>query len=305
MSYQHVSTEENLKWTQRAGGNHLGIRFFIWIISRTGLLPAYFFLIFASFQYVLLDRKTKKHLREYRSALGLRTTLVSYFCHFYSFGMSLIDRYAHLLSSRPLFRYDSINEELINEQLARGKGVILLGAHVGNWEIAGNVLQQRMNVPINLLMYDAESERVKQVVSSAVERRNVNVIFVSQDSPDSIIEVVNALKRGEIICMHGDRVLGTQRSEIVSFLGKQARFPSGPFSIAAMTGAAVIPFFSVKTGWRHYTFSAFEPVIIDNSDREIRQRKICDAVKHFSISLETIARRYPHQWYNLYNFWVD
>jgi predicted LPLAT superfamily acyltransferase len=296
-------SKEQGDWTGRAKGNSAGNRFFVWIISHLGLWPAYSVLVFAAIQYTLLDKKAKSAVKLFRSNLGLKTTLQHYFSHFYSFGMAMVDRFFFLYSNRSHFRYSSINEELIREEALKGQGVILLGAHVGNWEIAGNLLQDRLPVKVNFLMYDAESQKVKSAVEQVMKNRNVGIIYISPDSPDTMVEVVNALRRGEIVCMHGDRILGAMRCEKVSFLGREASFPVGAFAIASISGASVLPFFALKSGFSTYSFSAFGPIRICDGDRGSRMLRIRQALESYVKILEEMVRKYPAQWYNFYDFW--
>lgn len=215
----------------------------------------------------------------------------------------MIDRFFFLYSNRSYFRYSSINEELIRDEAQKGQGVILLGAHVGNWEIAGNLLQDRLPVKVNFLMYDAESQKVKRAVEQVMKNRNVGIIYISPDSPDTMVEVVNALRRGEIVCMHGDRILGNMRCEKIPFLGREAPFPIGAFAIASISGASVLPFFALKKGLFTYSFSAFGPIRVSDGDRGSRMLRIRQALESYVKTLEEMVRKYPAQWYNFYDFW--
>jgi predicted LPLAT superfamily acyltransferase len=217
--------------------------------------------------------------------------------------MSLIDRYAYLITQKSFFTFSTNNEDFIENEVKKGKGVILLGAHFGNWELAGNLLQGRLNTKVNFLMFDAESKEMKDALRKTAENRSVNIIFVGNETSDTTIALVNALNRGEIVCLHGDRVLGEQRFEEVDFLRKIARFPTGPFVLSAATAAPVIPIFSVKTGLLNYTFTALEPIRFDTVSRNERQEKIHDAVVAYASALEAMVRKYPLQWFNYYNFW--
>jgi predicted LPLAT superfamily acyltransferase len=192
---------------------------------------------------------------------------------------------------------------LIINELQKGKGVILTGAHFGNWELAASLLQGRLNAKVNLLMYDAESEAVKTAVSKAVEKRLVNIIYIGNDAADTTVALVNALQRGEIVCLHGDRVFANQRFEEISFLGKKARFPVGPFLLSAAAGSPVIPIFSMKTGLLHYSFSALHPFNLENVSRTERMEKIRSACNNYVCELEKMVRKYPLQWFNFYHFW--
>jgi predicted LPLAT superfamily acyltransferase len=300
---QDFPKEKSSEWVERAKGNSIGTRLFISIISAVGVIPAYFILFFASLQYTILDRKTKTILREFRTAAGLKCSLTDLFRHFYSFGMSLIDRYAFLITQKSFFTFSTNNEDFIENEIKKGKGVILLGAHFGNWELAGNLLQRRLHTKVNFLMFDAESKETKDALRKTAQNRSINIIFVGNESTDTTIALVNALNRGEIVCLHGDRILGEQRFENVDFLGKIARFPTGPFVLSAATGAPVIPIFSVKTGILHYTFTALEPIRFDTVLRNERQVKIHAALVVYVSALESMVRKYPFQWFNYYNFW--
>lgn len=291
------------EWVKKAQGNSAGTRFFIWIISKIGILPAYFVLLFAAAQYTLFDKKNVQVLKEFRSLAQLPCSVIQIYRHFYNFGMSLVDRYAFLLTQKQFFTFTTLNEDLIERELHAGKGIILLGAHFGNWELAGNLLQGRMNVKVNFLMYDAESKAVKDAVAKATANRQVNIIFVGKDSTDTSIALMNALQRGEIVCLHGDRVLGEQRSVKVSFMGHDVNFPAGPFILSAASGAPVIPIFAVKTGLLAYAFSAHDPIRFSNTSRQERQELIDSSVRRYAQLLETLVRKYPLQWFNYYHFW--
>lgn len=291
------------EWVEKAKGNSAGTRFFIWIISKIGILPAYFVLLFAAAQYTLFDKKTRRVLKEFRLRAKLPCSVIHIYRHFYNFGMCLIDRYAFLLTQKQFFRFTTHNEDLIERELHAGKGVILLGAHFGNWELAGNLLQGRLNAKVNFLMYDAESRAVKDAITKATANRQVKIIFVGKDSTGTSIELINALQRGEIVCLHGDRVLGEQRSVKVQFMGHDVSFPAGPFILAAVSGAPVVPIFAVKTGLLTYAFSAHAPVRLGNISRQERQGFIDSSVSAYARQLETLVKKYPLQWFNYYHFW--
>ncbi|MBN1577015.1 MAG: lysophospholipid acyltransferase family protein [Chitinispirillaceae bacterium] len=288
------------EWTTRAGGNRGGTRFFEWIITAFGLNPAYGVLIFVACQYALLDKKVVDAIRDFRAHVGFSTTPADLFHHIYSFGITLIDRYAFISGRGAKFQTVHCNEATIIREVGRGKGVILLGAHVGNWEYAGNLLTKRITAKVHVFMYDAGTGRGAETASQF--QRPV-VHHVQESASDTAVEIINALRRGEIVCLHGDRFFGDQRTESLDFFGKPAPFPAGPMAIAAITGASVIPCFTVRTALRQYTFSAAEPVYIQSGNRNERDERIRAAMRQYVDALETMCRQYPRQWYNFYRFW--
>lgn len=296
-----ADTTEGHRWSGRGKGTSLGNRFFMVLIRVFGVLPAYLFLFPACLTYALLDRSSKRALRSYRAALGMPGGFWSLYRHFYCFGMSMVDRFSFLVLRGSPFAYTCIDEERIAAAAAQGAGAILLSAHVGNWEIAGNLLYDRLEVPINVLMLDAEREALQRVYQPALDRRRFKAIAIVPNAPDAMVETVARLRQGELVCLLGDRLLDG-RGMTVPFLGRPARFPIGPFAVAALTGAPVIPVFTLKTGLRHYTFTAREPIHVP-ADRERRDEAIREALQRYVAHLEEVARRHPYQWYNFYDFW--
>jgi predicted LPLAT superfamily acyltransferase len=273
------------------------------LIKVFGPFPAYLLLAFVCLHYVFFDRGGKKGLRQFRTRLGLeKNDLVSLYRHYYTFGTALIDRITFLVRQKHPFHYTCVNENLITDARGRGRGAILLSAHIGNWEIAGNLLHKRLDTPINLVMLDNEQQWIKEVFREVTTLRNVTVIPITQNSLDMMIQIRTVLAANQLVCFHGDRVLGSSGVQKM-FLGALAEFPAGPFQIAAITGAPVIPVFTIKTGLTSYTFQASAPILFENVSRQNRQNTIETAMETYIKILETMARRYPYQWYNFYEFW--
>lgn len=293
-------------WVTRVSGNRLGTLFFKTVIAWFGLAPAYLLLFFAALQYTLCDRKSIAALRMFRLQLGCSTSPVDLFRHFYSFGMALIDRQAAQLSERSHFSYSTENESVIRELTGKGKGVILLGAHIGNWEMPGNLLFERVGVPVHVFMYRAHQEASEeQTEAGAAQHAAITYHYINTKGPETMVALVGALRRGEIVCLHGDRAFASQRTIMLPFLGREARFPVGPFTVAAVTGAAIVPFFAVKTGLHHYTFSAMRPFDLTAVSRVHREEEIRRAMMHYLVDLESVCRKHPFQWYNFYPFWGE
>ena len=292
------------EWIEQAVGNRAGTRFFIKVINLFGLFPAYFFLFFASCQYLFFDRKSSAAIRNYRRRLGLSTSKLHLFRHFYSFGVTLIDRYAYM-GKRESHRFKTLhsNEERIIREVGQGKGVILLGAHFGNWEFAGNLLTKRITARVHVFMYATGNEYKDGNISVI---NNLIIHHVQNAASDIAVEIINALRSGDIVCMHGDRFIEGQRTETIDFLGKTARFPVGPMALAAITGAPVIICHTVRTALFSYTFSAEEPVQISAGvDRTVRDEQMRSALEKYVSVLEKMCRKYPYQWYNFYQFWEN
>ena len=290
-------------WDGQSRGSTLGTRIFVRLISLFGVVPAYVLLLFVSMYYAFADKQSAAAVRALRSHLGRRTTLWQRFRHCFSFGMSMIDRYAFLTGRQSFFRFESQREDIIAAAAAQGKGAILLGAHVGNWEIAGNLLSERLGAAVYYLMMDAERQEIKDLFKKALDARRIKVIPVGEGGLGLVMAMRNALRENGIVCMHGDRTVPDQKSQKHNFLGEDVLFPLGPFSVAAATGSPVIPILVTKSGLRKYTFKAYAPILFEGITPENRDKYIFTAVERYVGILEQAVKKKPYEWFNFYDFW--
>ena len=296
---------KNLSWDGKAKGSTLGNLIFIKIISFFGIIPAYILLFFVSWYYVFFDKKSVFALKKYRLRVGFNSTRIwDLHRHFFSLGMGLIDRVAFLLNKKHSFTFSLTNEDYLADSLKKEKGVIILSGHIGNWEIAGNYLYDVFKLKINIVMMDNEQQSIKEVFRNAMSNRRFKTIVLTENGIDCIIQIKRALQNNEVVCFHGDRIIGSSGVQL-PFLGKSTNFPDGPFHISAITHSPIIPFFLVKEGFNNYCTKVFKPIVIQDNSKEKRNREINMAMKSYVKILEKIVKNYPYQWLNFYNYWND
>ncbi len=294
---------ENGNWDGKAKGGALGNLIFIKLISLAGLLPAYLLCAFVTWKYVLCDRTAGGALKRFRRNLGFtKTTWWHLFKHFYSFGLAMIDRIAFMTLKSTPFKFTYENDHYYYEAHALKKGIVVVSAHIGNWEIAGNQFATHYGTHIHAVILDNEQQKIKQVFKNVRDNRLFSTIVFSADGLAMMVPIREALKRNELVCFHGDRVINDAKVSL-PFLGENAYFPTGPFLIAAITGAPILPVFLVKTGLHHFTSRTFPPIYFDDITRKNRKTRIREAMKHYVSILETVARDHPYQWFNFYTIW--
>jgi KDO2-lipid IV(A) lauroyltransferase len=175
----------------------------------------------------------------------------------------------------------------LEESFAKGRGVILVTGHIGNWEL-GALFFGRHGFKINVVTIPEGSERIDSIRGAYRTRQNIRTIVVD-GSPFSSLEIVAALRRGEIVAMLVDRWEGTDGIP-AKFFGEDRRFPRGPFVLSRATGAPIVPAFIVRDG-NIYRGVVDPPFFMDGQDDESGARRV-------SGSLEQMIRKYPDQWYN-------
>lgn len=178
------------------------------------------------------------------------------------------------------------------------KGYVQLSAHIGNYEMAGYTLKAK-DKRFNALVYGGEKATVMANRDRLFSDTNIRMIPIAEDG--SHLFVLNeALANNEIVSMPADRFVGSAKSITVNLLGREAKLPMGPFSVATMRGMDVLAVNVMKTSLRGYTIYV-SPLAYDNAaGRREQQQQLADS---YTACLEEMLKRYPTQWYNYYDFW--
>ncbi len=292
------------KWDGQTKAKPLGIRIFMKLISWFGLIPAYSLLVWVSLYYVITNKTLRKSLKSFRTKLSLKTNIFHIYKHVFVFGLNLIDRFAYPVLKKP-FKIITFGEENIFDALMKNNGLIMLSAHVGNQEVAGDILFDRIKTKINFLMYDNEKEEIKKVTNDLTKNRSVNIIPISQNSMEMMFSVQKALSNNEIIAMSADRYREGDSVHKLSFLGKETFFPSGPFKIAAVTGAPITIATTVKTGFKTYEQKIYSYINFEGEICQNRKNKVLNLSQEYVKILENIVKKHPYHWFNYYDFWNE
>lgn len=288
------------EWEGKSRGNKTGYGIFIAVLKRAGVLPAYVLLVFVAAYYYLFSRKSSRFIWCYfrkRLKLPFFTSAIKLYTNYYWFGQAIIDRIVMMAGVKNRFTFNFDGEEHLHRMVANGKGGLLLSAHIGNWEIAGHLLK-RLNTPINIVMFDGEHQQLKEYLESTTGRRNAQIIVI-KDNLSHIYEIMEALNNNELVCMHSDRFLPGNKTLTAEFLGKPARFPQGPFSLASRLHVPVSFVFALKESLFHYHFFATEAIEYKSSGNALPEEVLAQFVE----AMTEKVRHYPSQWYNYYDFW--
>jgi len=296
------------KWKGQSRGTVLGHKIFVFILNHLGLKPAYIVLRFVALYYFLFSRKSNKisfyffhDILKYKKT----TAYLKIYKNYYLFGQSILDKVALMAGVKTKFTINHEGGEVLDKIAANGKGGILISAHVGNWEIAGQMLN-RLNTKFNILMYDNERENLKKYMEEVQKKKNINIIGIKDGEMGHLIELHNAFSNNELVVMHGDRFReGTQTLE-TTFLGKTASFPAGPFIMAARFGVPLSIVFSVKETDTHYHFFASDPLHVKRARTpEQTEKAVKELLENYVQEVEKMVLRYPEQWFNFYAFWKE
>ena len=157
--------------------------------------------------------------------------------------------------------------ERLDVAVAQGRGVILLTAHAGNFELGGVV-----GVPVDGVGF-------------------------------STLPLVKLLREGAMVGMQGDQDFSLNGVPM-PFFGREVPFPRGPWELSAMTGAPIVTTFFYTDEERRFHASFGEPITILGGRGE-RMAAIEAGMRTYVADLEALLRRHPSQWYCFYPFWDD
>lgn len=188
----------------------------------------------------------------------------------------------------------------IVEGRVKGKGVLLLTGHLGNWELGGLMLAQ-VQLPIHVVLVPDIFPGVERARRRLHRRAGVSEISIDRSFTPTL-SVMRALDSNAIVAMQGDRDFNNT-GVAVPFFGRPAYFPRGPIRVAMATGATVLPAFIVRTADGRYRAIVEEPLPIErDGDREAALRVNLAA---YVAILERYVAAHPEQWYCFYPFWDD
>lgn len=291
-------------WKGKTRGGLTGYKIFVNILRYSGISFAYLLLRFVAFYFFVASPSSFRNIFNFyrqRLGFGFGLSILSVYRNYYTFGQVLIDRTAVMAGFKTNFTFTYEGEEYLRKMVDEHTGGLLISAHAGNFEMAGNMLE-RLNTRVNIIMVDSEHEKIREYLSS-VTRRNFNIILIRDDN-SHIYEINRAFSEKEIVCIHGDRFVRSSKKMAARFLGGNAFFPTGPFYLALKFGVPVSFVFAMKESKDHYHFYASPPELYEKQGIPgKRDQIILVIIKHYICQLEKIIRKYPSQWFNYYNFW--
>ena len=288
-------------WQGKSRGTPLGYRIFVWVLKTFGVLPSYFLLRFVVLYYFIFSfRASRQIYLLYRCKLGYSrsSSIIKLYRNYFLLGQGIIDKVVLSSGIKNNFSFDFDGEENLHKIAALKKGGILLSAHIGNWDVAGQLFK-RLKSRINIVLYDGEHEQIKEYLEGVTGKRNMHVIVIKNDL-SHIYKISEALSNNELVCMHADRFMEGNKTLTAGFLGQPARFPMGPFLLASTFKVPVSYVFAVKESNFHYHLFASE---IKDYAGVAKNDIIPQMLTEYVSEIEKKVKLYPEQWFNYYDFW--
>lgn len=259
-------------------------------------------LLYAIVPYFLLFAPVSARAsREYLvRILPRRPRWTDLFQHFLTFATTLHDRIFLLNGAIDQYPITVHGIPLLDELAQANTGVILMGGHLGSFEILHTIARSHPEIRISILMYPDNAQKIQSVLRAINPINMPDIIPLGQ--PHAMLEVQNRLEAGHWIGILADRGLGDTATAHFEFLGTPAPFPLGPFRLAAALKKRVIFMAGLyKDGRYDLHFEALAD--FTHTPRQQRDAAIAAAQADYVGTLEFYCRQAPYNWFNFFDFW--
>jgi predicted LPLAT superfamily acyltransferase len=294
-----------LNWKKRpqAGG-----RFAIWLIREAARRCGRRFVrpfLYPITLYFYLRRRMERRVsaaylaRVHDRAVGPLAVLA----HIHAFASVILDRVFLLTRGFAPFDIRLHGYEQLQAQIARGNGVLLLGAHHGSFEALSVLKQQCPDVLLKVVMdrqQTADLNRLLYTMNADVSRQ---IIEVGSNPGEFALQLQAVTQQGGVIGLLGDRVRAGESVVSARFLGAPAEFPVAPYLIASMLKVPVVLGFGIYRGGNRYDLHfevLAESIQMTRAERPARLR---EWAQRYAERLEHYTRLAPYNWFNFYDFW--
>ncbi len=236
-----------------------------------------------------------------RRVLGRRPRARDRYRQLLSFATTIHDR-VYLLNERfELFDISTVGEELMAASLRPGSGAILLGAHLGSFEVTRAIGRRRSGLRVAMVAYEDTARKLNAMLAAINPAAQVDMVALG--SVEAMLRVRDLLEEGVFVGMLGDRTPGGEAVMELPFLGGMAKFPLGPMRAAALLGRRVILMLGLYLGGNRYRVVFEEIADFSGVAAQEREAAVREAVGRYVGRLEEYCRGYPYNWFNFYRFW--
>jgi len=285
-------------WKAKAERGSAGLIQIIAWLARTAGRPFCRALLHPiSLYFLLTDPLARRASREFlTAATGRAAGWRDAWSHLYTFATTLLDRVYMASGDFRRFEVAVEGDELVREALEAGKGCVLLGSHLGSFDLLMLKNQVLHNRPISVLMHLDPRAKVRRI--AGVDDDKLPIIPLGRF--DSYLRAYEVLAKGGLVVALADRSEGAAALES-DFLGRPAPFPIGPHALAARAGARVLVGFGVHEGGARYRIEFLDGG--EAAPAGSRGAALQPAVDRYVGLLERHARRYPLNWFNFFPYW--
>jgi predicted LPLAT superfamily acyltransferase len=290
-----------------------GIRFLL-IVYRVFGRTIFRFVVFPTVLfYIATDSRARAASREYLArvyrALGRPTSDVgagAVLRHFSSFAECVIDKVRIWSDAADALPVEFHGREAVAEQIALGRGGLIMTSHLGNIELCRVLSKQRPGLRITVLVHTKNARVFNQLLAELNPESALNLMQVTELTPEAAILIGQKVDAGEFVVMAGDRVPVSPRPRvaIAKLLGDRAAFPVGPYILGGLLQCPIYLMFCLRRGAEYHVHYELFRDRIDLPRRD-RVPALAALASAYAARLEHYCLEAPFEWFNFYDFWAE
>jgi predicted LPLAT superfamily acyltransferase len=222
----------------------------------------------------------------------------------HTFAWCLTERYERLSLDVP-FDFRLTNGEALDREMRHPEGLIFVTSHVGNWEVGAAEPAGALGRRIHLVRERELDPKAQAFIEKLLEARMGDrfTTHFAADDPSLAITLREALTRGELVALQGDRPRAGGRTVAVSLLERPFHVPVGPLALARAAAVALMPVYVFRRGRRQYEIVLCEPIRVRNGSD--RRADLTQAAEELAAAVEWALRHEPHQWFCFRELWPE
>ncbi|MDT8371962.1 MAG: lipid A biosynthesis acyltransferase [Gammaproteobacteria bacterium] len=265
---------------------------------------ARFWLYPITLYFLLTAPRVRFSSRNYlRRIPGKSGNLIQIAKHIYWFSSTILDRVYFLTGQFHHFDIDIHGDELINEINEKKTGCILLGAHVGSFEVLRCLAISRHKIPLKIMMYHDHNAMITQVLDELNPEVTSSIINLSDN--DALLQMKESIDEGDIIGMLGDRVIDGEKQVTCRLLGEDVSMPAGPVTLASIFQVPIILFYVVYLGDNRYSIHIEKIADTISAPRKKRNEVVTEYMQKYTSTIEDVLKKHPYNWFNYFDYWND
>jgi lauroyl/myristoyl acyltransferase len=214
------------------------------------------------------------------------------FINFPHLDISVIERHAHDLT-----RGANCWLGHVEHALESGRGIIMAGAHFGNWDVGGALFAR--HIPVSAVAEAFSDGRLNRLLQDQRKEKGIGIIPME----GSARPILRALQQNQAVAILVDRPVKQDEGIAVTFFGRKTYVPGGPAALALKSGAAILPGYLWYGHRNQFYLRVFPPIFPQKSKGDGQASEITRLTQGIYDTLEEVVREWPNQWYMFRQFW--
>ena len=298
-----VDGEAKADWIRhRERGSMALLRIMAFVSLRLGRTLSRVALHGIAIYFFLFAPAARRHSRRFlRLALGRAPRARDRFRQILSFATTIHDRVYLINEQFEQFNITLEGEALMLAQSNSGRGALLMGAHMGSFEVMHSLGRRQRGLQVAMAMYEENARKINATLAAI----NPHLVpdIVSLGRLDAMLNIAERLERGAFVGVLGDRTLGREPAQSVTLLGERAYLPTGPMRAAAILRCPVFFMAGLYRGKNNYHVVFARIADFSATPAAARDVAVRSAIDRYAAVLDQYCRSDPYNWFNFYDFW--